>query len=102
MKMVIGNAVAVAILGLSAALFAAPNAFAADREIRIGPDAKWVNVTHDETVRFVTSNGKSFTYRFDTGNAFAIELNKVAPAGVLGNQRITAYIAPCLRQSSGS
>lgn len=65
---------------------------AADRTIVIDPSAKWVNVNRNETVRFVVG-GTSFTWRFDTLNQSAIELDKIAPAGML-DRPVKAYVGP--------
>lgn len=70
----------------------------ADRQITIDASTKWVNVTDGETIKFIvkTPSGKqeSFSWRFDTLNMPMVELNKVAPAGVLGTQSVKVYIAP--------
>ena len=55
----------------------------AERVIKIAPDAKWVNVTEGETIKFIDeASGKSFAWKFDTIVA-VFELNRVVPAGVL-------------------
>lgn len=105
MKIAIHNAAAA--VGASVALAIAPGAFAddhpasslgtpvystnADRVLRIGPETKSVNVRHYETVRFLVGS-KSFTWRFDTLNVGAFELNKVAPQGIFDNQKIMVYV----------
>ena len=63
-----------------------------DRVITIAPDAKWVNVTRDETIKFVdATSGKSFVWRFDTlANVF--DLGGIAPTGFLGGRHIDAYV----------
>jgi hypothetical protein len=64
------------------------------RVITIKPDAKWVNVTEDETVKFVdAATGKSFVWHFDTGRATVFDLATVAPADVLGGHHLAAYVA---------
>jgi len=68
------------------------HAGSADRTIVIDPDAKWVNVNRNETVRFVVGD-KSFTWRFDTLNQSAVDLDKIAPAGML-DRPIKAYVGP--------
>ena len=66
----------------------------AERVITIKPDAKWVNVTEDETVKFVdAATGKSFVWRFDTGRPTVFDLAAVAPADVLGGHHLAAYVA---------
>ena len=53
----------------------------AERVIKIAPDAKWVNVTEGETVKFIDeASGKSFAWRFDT-IVGVFDLSRVAPAG---------------------
>lgn len=69
----------------------------ADREIRIGSDTRWVNVNGGETIKFVvdTSNGpRSFIWRFDTTTESALELNRIAPAGVAERGRVRVYVGP--------
>jgi hypothetical protein len=65
----------------------------ADREIRLDPATRWVNVQQNETVRFVVG-GQNFTWRFDTLGTPTFDLNQVAPAGMLGGAPITVYVAP--------
>jgi hypothetical protein len=73
----------------------------ADRTIVLDANAKWVNVTGGETIRFVVA-GKSFLWRFDTYSTEpAFELNKIAPAGMLGERAIRVYVAPDPLYSSG-
>ena len=63
------------------------------RTITIKPDTKWVNVTRDETVKFVdASSGKNFAWRFDT-LAMKLDLAAVAPSEVLNGRHIAAYVA---------
>src|SRR3954467_14348427 len=70
----------------------------AERVIKIAPDAKWVNVTEGETVKFIDeASGKSFAWRFDTIVA-VFDLSRVAPAGVLAGHRVDAYIAASYRR----
>lgn len=66
---------------------------AADRTVVIEPGAKWVNVNRNETVKFVLGN-QSFTWRFDTLTQSVIELEKIAPAGLLGGSAIKVYVGP--------
>jgi hypothetical protein len=74
----------------------------AERVIKIAPDAKWVNVTEDETVKFVDeTSGKSFVWRFDTIVA-VFDLNRVAPADVLAGHQVKAYIAKSYRRQNNS
>lgn len=65
---------------------------AVDRTIVIEPGTKWVNVNRNETVRFLAGD-KSFTWRFDTLNQSVVELDKIAPAGLI-DRPIKAYVGP--------
>jgi hypothetical protein len=70
----------------------------AERVIKIAPDAKWVNVTEGETVKFIDeASGKSFAWRFDTIVA-VFDLGRVAPAGVLAGHHVDAYVAVSYRR----
>jgi hypothetical protein len=68
-----------------------------DREVRLGSSLRGVNVARYETIRFVTSDGKEFRWRFDTFAQFEIfplahiaPENVVVPAGV--NVHVTGDI----------
>ncbi len=105
---------ATAIVGLAAALAFASGALAAgysleqdvgilgsdnvfERVITISPNAKWVNVNREETIKFIdASSGKSFVWHFKTF-ADKVDLGKVAPAGVLSGRQLLAYVAPSQR-----
>lgn len=63
---------------------------AATKTVVIGPDTKYVNVTAGEVVEFVDGS-KSFAWNFDGPYAYAFELNRVAPPGVL-DHRVMAYV----------
>jgi len=68
----------------------------AERTIQIGPNTRWVNVNRMETVRFVIDPGgaqKTFTWRFDALPLRPFSLSAVAPAGALGPQQVTVYVA---------
>jgi len=63
------------------------------REIDISPETNWVNVDQNEVIKFVdTSSGKSFYWRFDTGNRM-VKLENIAPAGSLAGKRNDAYVS---------
>lgn len=66
---------------------------AADRTIIIDPDTRWVNVDNGETVKFVVGD-KSFAWRFDTLNQTVVDLSRIAPAGMLLDRSIKAYVEP--------
>lgn len=63
----------------------------ADRQIKLTPATKWVNVTNGETVRF-TADGKSFTWHFDTFSESTFDLSAIAPVD-LHIQRVRVYVA---------
>lgn len=63
-----------------------------DREIRIDSATRWVNVQQNETIRFVVGTQR-FVWKFDTLGTPTFELNRVAPAGVLGGASIMVYVA---------
>ena len=72
----------------------------AERVIKIAPDAKWVNVTEGETIKFIDeASGKSFAWRFDTIVA-VFDLSRVAPAGVLAGHHVDAYVATSYRRQN--
>lgn len=62
----------------------APGA-AAQREIRIGPMTRYVNVERAETVRFVTAQG-AFTWTFDTAPGRTVfDFDQIAPPAFAGS-----------------
>ena len=68
-----------------------------ERVITVYPNAKWVNVNRDETIKFIdASSGKSFVWQFNT-RAARFDLSEVAPSGVLSGRRIDAYVADSRR-----
>ena len=74
----------------------------AERVIKIAPDAKWINVTEGETVKFVDeASGKSFVWRFDT-IVGVFDLNRVAPADVLAGHQVKAYVATSYRRQNNN
>ena len=66
------------------------SASAGHRTIVIGPDTRWVNVQHGEEIRFVAGTSE-FGWRFDGPGARSLDLQQIAPAGVL-SRPVTAYI----------
>jgi hypothetical protein len=59
--------------------FQAP-AESAQREVRIGPTTRYVNVDRTETVRFVTDDG-TFAWNFDIApNRHVFDFSQIAPA----------------------
>ena len=71
-----------------------------ERVITISPNAKWVNVNRDESIKFIdAASGKSFVWNFNT-RANRIDLSKVAPSGILSGRQIDAYVGPSSRETS--
>ncbi len=55
----------------------------ADRVVVITPDLDHVNITHFDTIKFI-SGKQSFTWNFDGVSTLSeIDLNKIAPPGML-------------------
>jgi hypothetical protein len=64
-----------------------------DRRIMLDADATSVNVTGGETVEFVV-DGQRFAWRFDTYSSEPVfDLERIAPAGVLGDRSVKVYVA---------
>ena len=54
-----------------------------DLEIRVGPGMGGINVARNETIKFVTADGREFRWRFDTLAPFEVfPLAHIAPANV--------------------
>ena len=71
-----------------------------DRVITVKPDAKWVNVTSGQTVKFVdATTGRSFVWHFDMRNFVVFDLAAVAPSGVLSHEHLTVYVAQDIRET---
>lgn len=71
-----------------------------DKVVTIKPDAKWVNVTSGESVKFVdVTTGRSFVWRFDMRNFVVFDLVAVAPPGVLSHEHLTVYVAQDIRET---
>ncbi len=69
-----------------------------DRTIVLNPDAKYVNVTNGETVKFVVRQAdgseRSFAWWFDLfPTVRVIDMSKIAPAGTLVHD-LRVYVAP--------
>src|SRR5690349_3634203 len=63
-----------------------------DRVITISPTTKWVNVNQDETIKFIDAESRrSFVWYFNTP-AMKIDLEKVAPTGMLVGRHVEAYL----------
>ena len=63
---------------------------AANREVTIDAKTKYVNADQGDTIRFV-SQGKSFTWNFDTLSLRPIELKEIAPKD-FGAGNVTIYL----------
>jgi len=64
-----------------------------DQEIRLGPDTRGVSVKRNETVRFVTAEGREFRWRFDTLRSFEVfPLSHIAPADVAVAAGANVYV----------
>lgn len=66
-----------------------------DREIAIDANTRFVNVWHDERIRFVNAqNGKRMDWHFDmVRRSTVIDFQPVAVA-LLDQQRVTVYVSP--------
>lgn len=68
-----------------------------DRQIVLDSRFNAVRVPRNETVRFVIpgpqGQTKSFSWRFDTRGFTPVDLASIAPAGMLGERSVTAYVA---------
>lgn len=71
---------------------------AADRQIALRPDTRWVNVSNGDTVRF-TAGGKSFVWHFDTlQDAPTFALGAIAPRDIdVGAVRVYVAANPLYR-----
>lgn len=66
-----------------------------DREIAISAETRFVNVWHNERIRFVNAqNGQRMDWHFDmVRRSSVIEFQPVATA-LLDKQRLTVYVSP--------
>jgi len=66
-----------------------------DKVITIEPGTRWVNVTQDDTVKFIVHGNsgaeKSFTWHFASPR-FAVDLSQIAPQGMIDHS-VLAYLA---------
>lgn len=60
------------------------------REVTLGPGAKYLNVAWNETVK-INVGGKSFIWRFDTMGTPDFALSEILPAGA---KDIRVYVSP--------
>jgi len=63
--------------------------YTGDRTVYLGPGTRYVNVTHGETVKFVSDSG-AFTLAF-YGAPEPVNLQYFAPPGVL-DHRVNAFV----------
>jgi len=78
---------------------------AADRTVRLGSGAQWINVAYGETVRFTVSGDggpeRSFTWRFDGSPVGSdVDLTEVAPADFPVHD-VHVFVAADSRSSGG-
>lgn len=89
---------AVAVHAATAVYGQAATGAAADKQIALTSDTRWVNVSNGDTVRF-TSGGQSFVWHFDTlQDAPTFSLAAIAPAGIdVGAVRVYVAANPLYR-----
>lgn len=64
-----------------------------DREIRLGSSSRGVSVARDETIKFVTAEGREFRWRFDTFAQFEVfPISRIAPSGVAVPAGTSVYV----------
>lgn len=66
------------------------------RTIVIDSSTRWVNVMEDQKVEFVVKTAKGeerFSWKFNTTRS-NFDLTEIAPAGIIDNRTITAYVEP--------
>ena len=63
-----------------------------DQEIRLGADTRSVTVRRLDTVKFVTGDGRDFTWRFDTERPDTFPLTRIAPPGASVPSSATVYV----------
>jgi hypothetical protein len=66
---------------------------AAERVVRIGTDARWINVKQNETVR-IERDGRSFTWQFSTWTDQSFDLATIAPAGFASTSGVRVFVTP--------
>lgn len=70
-----------------------------EREIAIESTTRFVNVQHNERVRFVnTQTGQRMDWQFDTLRVSSVIAFQPVAASLLGQQQLTVYISPDSRQ----
>ena len=62
-----------------------------DHEISLQPDIRAVTVVHNETVRFVTPEGREFRWKFDTPRT-VVSLSRIAPPAVALNANVAVFV----------
>ena len=65
-----------------------------DQEIRLSMDTKSVTVRRLDIVKFVTGDGRDFTWRFDTERPDTFPLARIAPAGTAVPSSANVYVLP--------
>lgn len=65
-----------------------------DHEICLKADTTSVSVRRHDIVRFVTRDGREFSWRFDTDRPGVFPLARIAPAGVSVPSGAIVYVNP--------
>ena len=64
-----------------------------DLEIRLGPGTRAISVARNETIKFVTSDGREFRWRFDTLAPFEVfPLAHIAPENVAVPAGVSVHV----------
>ena len=71
---------------------------AAARVIELERDARWINVTQNETVA-IRRGDQVFTWTFTTWATNSFDLARIAPAGFVAPETVRVYLAPDPRYS---
>jgi hypothetical protein len=66
---------------------------AVERVIRLDNDARWINVTQNETVR-IERGGQRLDWTFSTWTTSSFDLSQVAPAGFVAPGAVRVYLQP--------
>ena len=65
-----------------------------DHEIRLSTDTRSVTVRRLDTVRFRGTDGREFTWRFDTPRPDTFPLARIAPPGAAVPANASVYVLP--------
>lgn len=61
------------------------------RVIRLGDEARWINVTQNETVR-IERGDRAFNWTFSTWTTNSFDLARIAPAGFIAPGTVRVYL----------